>query len=341
MRLDGLRGLAACMISLVFHARILFSRTDNPLDEIPGLGWFQSWGWSMVDLFFVLSGFVFAHCYLDGWRLRAGTTIASFALSRFARLWPLHVVTLGLALLILHGTPEATLANALQSLMMLHVFLDKPTQTLNGPAWSLSVEVICYAVFILAAAGGGRALRICVGAAILFGIWSVFALEGSAALIGRGLMGFFVGVLLQRYLSRTDAIPTQVLVCMTLLPLFVVPQGSWLLLTSLAAWPAAILLALRSRILEARPMVWLGDRSYTIYLVHVPIYMVGSAYLYDYRDMGWPGLLVVALAVWGLILVVADLFYRTIEKPSQRALLRWSRTRGTQVSPLVPTHGTK
>ena len=137
LRLDGLRGLAACFISFVFHLRILFSQESNPLNGVPGLGWFQHWGWSMVDLFFVLSGFVFAHCYLDGWRLRAGTTISSFALSRFARLWPLHAVSLACIILILRDAPETTVANAMTSLAMLHVFLPAPTQTLNGPAWSL------------------------------------------------------------------------------------------------------------------------------------------------------------------------------------------------------------
>lgn len=343
LRLDGLRGVAAGVISFIFHARILFGRTENPLSDIPGLGWFQLWGWSMVDLFFVLSGFVFAHCYLDGWRLRAGTTISSFALSRFARLWPLHVVTLGLAFSILHDTPQATLANAMTSLAMLHVFLAEPTQTLNGPAWSLSVEAICYAVFIVAAVAGGRSLRASTVAAILFGIGSILALEGSAVLIGRGLLGFFSGVLLRRYLLCADPIPTPVLIGMAGLPFLVVPQGAWLLLTSLIAWPAAILLALRCRFLAMRPMVWLGDRSYTIYLVHVPIYMVVSAFLGGDSAIGWAGLLMVAIAVWSAIILVADLFYRYLEKPCQKALLRRFAGRGGEASEpqFVPTLGTR
>lgn len=322
LRLDGLRGLAACIISFVFHARLMFGQGPNPLDDIPGLGWFQHWGWSMVDLFFVLSGFVFAHCYLDGWRLRAGTTISSFALTRFARLWPLHVLSLGFIILILRQAPETTVANALTSLAMLHVFLPDPTNTLNGPAWSLSVEVLCYALFIAAAAAGGRVLRASAAAAILFGAYCIFAFGVWDALVGRGLLGFFCGVLLRRYVKSADPIPSPVLAIAAALPFAVVPDGAALIVTTLVAWPAVILLALRIRAMEVRPMIWLGDRSYTIYLVHVPIYYLAFGLFSGLLETDRAIWLAATFAVWGVILLVADLFYRYIEKPSQKAILQ-------------------
>ncbi|MBK6413320.1 acyltransferase [Sphingopyxis sp.] len=327
MRLDGLRGLAACFISFVFHLRILFSQESNPLNGVPGLGWFQHWGWSMVDLFFVLSGFVFAHCYLDGWRLRAGTTISSFALSRFARLWPLHAVSLACIILILRDAPETTVANAMTSLAMLHVFLPAPTQTLNGPAWSLSVEVFCYAVFILAATAGARALRVSAVVAIFAGTYCIFALGAWEALIGRGLLGFFCGVILRRYVKFADPIPGAVLIVPAALPFVIVPEGAWLILTSVVAWPATILLALRTKVLESRVMIWFGDRSYSIYLIHVPVYLLAATAVSQLGELGRTGSMVATIMVWILILLIADLFYRHLEMPSQKAILQWFRKR--------------
>lgn len=321
LRLDGLRGVAACIVSFLFHARMLFGSVQNPFDGVPGFGWFQQWGWSAVDLFFVLSGFVFAHCYLDDWRLRAGTTISSFALSRFARLWPLHAVVLGFTVVILHQLPQTNLSNVLASLAMLQVFLADPTQTLNGPAWSLSVEVLCYGLFILAAAAGARVLQASAAVAILIGAGCIFAFGVWDALVARGFLGFFCGVFLRRHMHHADRMPGATLAVFAALPFIIVPDGGWLVLTTLVAWPAAILLALRVPVLEARPMVWLGDRSYTIYLVHMPVYLLSLALFSGISGMDRTAWLAATLATWGVILLVADLLYRNLERPSQRAIL--------------------
>lgn len=340
LRLDGLRGLAACIVGFVFHAWAMFASGENPLDRIWGLGWFQGWGWSAVDLFFVLSGFVFAHCYLDGWRLRAGTTISSFALSRFARLWPLHASILGFVLLMLHRLPEANLTSALASLAMMQVFLPDPTQTLNGPAWSLSVEVLCYVVFIFAAVAGPRVLQASAGIAVVVGAYCIFAFGIWDALIARGFLGFFCGVILRRYARFADPIPTLALTAIAALPFVIRPDGGWLILTTLVAWPAAILLALRIPALESRPMIWLGDRSYTIYLVHMPVYLLAFTLFSGVSGMDPMTLLAALLATWGVILLVADGLYRYIERPSQKAILsRFGNKRDAHKSPMCLATG--
>ncbi len=318
--LDGLRGIAACALAFVFHARLILTSSTNPFAGVPGLDWLQLYGWAMVDLFFVLSGFVFAHCYLDGWRMRRGVSGPSFVVARLARLWPLHLVTLAFAALLLRELDSTTPANIVISALFGQVFLEEPTNTLNGPAWSLSVEMICYGIFACAAFAGGRWLRATCIIALAVGIASI-AVYGGGALIGRGLAGFFIGVIICRLLDRTARIPTWMLIACLCLAFVVPPRGSALIVTLCLAWPAAILLALRSRLLGTRVFTWIGDRSYTIYLVHVPIYLTAQAAVGERIGQSMLLTLTTLLMCWIVILVISNTLYRSFERPAQRAIL--------------------
>lgn len=58
-RLDALRGLAAMGV-VVYH---MASWPHLHPVLIWPFHWLFGWGWTLVDLFFVLSGYVFAHVY--------------------------------------------------------------------------------------------------------------------------------------------------------------------------------------------------------------------------------------------------------------------------------------
>jgi peptidoglycan/LPS O-acetylase OafA/YrhL len=101
-QIDALRGVAALLVSLVFHIHYVIGiyRT-GPLDGLPFFTWVHDFGWTMVDLFFVVSGFVFSHVYLEGASLKQGVSFRSFMLARIARLYPLHLATLAATAAIL------------------------------------------------------------------------------------------------------------------------------------------------------------------------------------------------------------------------------------------------
>ncbi|WP_338242364.1 acyltransferase family protein [Aurantiacibacter hainanensis] len=323
--LDGLRGIAAVVVGLIFHARMIYDPGSDPFARVLPIGWFQVYGWSLVDLFFTLSGFIFAHCYLEGARMRSTVTAGDFLVARIARLWPLHLATLAYVAFVSRGWPETTVENIALSAMFAHVFLENSTDVLNGPAWSLSVEAICYAVFALAAFAGGRWLQGITIAAILAGVISIWVFGVWEALIGRGLAGFFIGVLLCRSLPVLARVPTPALLLGVLLPFVFPPEGRALIATVAVAWPCAILLALRTPALGGRLFTWLGDRSYAIYLVHVPVYLVAKNLIGD-ANAGSPGLSMLALlACWIAILAIANTLYRILERPAQRAILEFYR----------------
>jgi peptidoglycan/LPS O-acetylase OafA/YrhL len=114
---------------------------------------FLSVGYSSVCFFFLLSGYILATVYL-----RAEKTIVprSFYVARFARIYPLYIVS------VLADAPFAVLARVaeygvrvatervfvlvLSSAVMMQMWLPLVT-TVNIPSWSLAIEAVFYLSF--------------------------------------------------------------------------------------------------------------------------------------------------------------------------------------------------
>ena len=96
--LDGVRGLAILLV-IAFHARVVFGSTA----EIPYLGFrLLGLGWSGVDLFFVLSGFLITGILLDS--CESPTYFRTFYLRRVLRIFPLYFAYLFLILVVARFT---------------------------------------------------------------------------------------------------------------------------------------------------------------------------------------------------------------------------------------------
>lgn len=109
-----------------------------------------------VDLFFVLSGFVMGHIYIQ--KIAGGSfSYKSFLWKRFARLYPVFLATtLGyIILLVLDPKNQGQLADRLNGFdlfvnaAMLQAFNLTERLTLNYPSWSISAEMFAYLLFPL------------------------------------------------------------------------------------------------------------------------------------------------------------------------------------------------
>ena len=131
-QLDGLRGFAALVIML-YHTAMVF-RTAGPFVR----------GYLLVDLFFLLSGFVLA--VSTERKLNAGIGAFAFTRARFVRLWPLVAVGAGVAAAwaIWSGRSPVEIALALAlDVAMLPVLTGRgPFYRLNGPQWTLFWELV-------------------------------------------------------------------------------------------------------------------------------------------------------------------------------------------------------
>ena len=115
---------------------------------------FYAHGHLAVEYFWIVSGFVFAHVYLADTQARG-----RFWLARFARLWPLHLLTLAVVALLQaaywaqHGTHFVFGPNDwthfVLNLGLAHFWGFEKGMSFNGPSWSLSVEILAYAAFWL------------------------------------------------------------------------------------------------------------------------------------------------------------------------------------------------
>jgi len=326
-QIDALRGIAALLVSLVFHVHYVLGQfRTGPLDGLPVFTWLHDYGWTMVDLFFLISGFVFSHVYLSEAGLRGGVTFRKFMLARLARLYPLHLATLlACAAILWFGRPatwdtvRADLYHFVLNLLFLQESGLNADYSFNYPSWSISVEMICYVAFIAAALRGPRLFQRAAITLMFIGAMMTMAGDSVGAHIGRGLFGFFAGHFVWQNRERLARVPAPVLVAVALAALLVpstgaLSRGTFLCMT---AWPALLVLALRTQALCSAPFRWLGDRSYSIYMLHAPVYASINVFVFNGQPVDralWP--LVsggAALAILGL----AHVSFLYLEHPAR------------------------
>lgn len=146
--LDPLRAFAALSV-LAFHLVVL---ADLPIPTWYPVAWFRI-GLFGVDLFFAISGAVILFSLAELER-RHGTGLRrAFAWRRAARIVPLYLLT-GTAFMLL-AKPDILLRADVVQVVIAHLFFVQnlfPSThgVINGPSWTLGVEMQFYLVVLLA-----------------------------------------------------------------------------------------------------------------------------------------------------------------------------------------------
>lgn len=115
---------------------------------------FYEYGFIGVHVFYTISGFVFAHIYLNN---ENKINYKNFFLNRFSRLYPLHFATLILVTLIqifsylkFHNF-QIVLINDFYHFVLNLLFISswgfEQGHSFNAPIWSVSVEIGIYIIF--------------------------------------------------------------------------------------------------------------------------------------------------------------------------------------------------
>jgi len=264
--LTALRGIAAMGV-LAFHA-------GAPMP-----------GYLCVDLFFMLSGFVLMHAYGERFATSvSGTGYRTFLRARLARIYPVHLLTI-LLLLPLYGHGPSFSGLALVHNLLL---TQAPWYgaSWNVGAWSISAEWHAYLIFpFLAVMIGARSRIATIGIGFLcLGIVSVaVSVAGSAniaytpAVFLRCLPEFIIGMVLYRLYRQDWLFPLlrrdrSFLAAAAAVAVLGCVKGTdtailWIFPILLIA--AAANQSRGSRILNSRPLRYLGKISYSLYMVQM------------------------------------------------------------------------
>jgi peptidoglycan/LPS O-acetylase OafA/YrhL len=165
--IEVLRFISALSV-VFFHYKVTFAWGAGFVDyktlsiNLPGynsLSFLYNYGFYGVQIFFIISGFVFAHVYLKN---ENDITAKFFFINRFARLYPLHLLTLFIFVLyyfIDQSFVEIHFNSSTGSYLdIYHFFLNiffihswgfEKGWSFNSPSWSISVEVAVYLSFFI------------------------------------------------------------------------------------------------------------------------------------------------------------------------------------------------
>ncbi|MGC5345216.1 acyltransferase family protein [Streptomyces sp. DT171] len=354
--LTGMRFVAAVMV-FFFHSSLT---TEPPLNPFSGTASdiyhsvFTKTGWIGVSFFFILSGFVLTYS------AKADDTPRRFMRRRLVKLYPNHVVSWALAMVLFAGA-TATWRQWLPNLLLVQTWIPRYDTflSINPPSWSLSCEVIFYLSFPLlhrwikkidparlwAWAAGVVAVVTLIPAVAYVALpdgtmsngfpvsdwqyWVVYMLPPVRTL------EFVLGILMARIVLSGRWINLRLLPAAALLVVgyAVANVVPWLFsLNAAALIPLALLipaaattdLSGRRSPFRGRVMLWLGEVSFAFYMVH-GVVMIYFRSLLGYTELySTPvGIGVIALYM-GLSLAVAWLLHTVVETPMMR---RFSRPR--------------
>jgi peptidoglycan/LPS O-acetylase OafA/YrhL len=311
--LDALRALAVALV-VVDHATGRFAGG--------GVG---------VAVFFVLSGYLITSLLLRERERHGRIHLGLFYLRRALRLWPALLAMLA-ACVVLHASWRAALVAG--------TYLTDVANALGkseypfGHTWSLGVEEQFYLVWPLAlivVARWRRAMLTVLGAAALASVvgcamWTAHSLRATGE-VGIGIFnplwqahGLLIGCALAvvggswrlRRPGVGSGLAAVAVVAVAFAATLTVSRH-WALWWNVAAELCAVLAIVGLRDVRTgpftwRPAVWLGERSYAVYLWHLPLILLITA-----RHVPAGAALAVVLA-----LVAAEVSARYVEAPFLR-----------------------
>jgi peptidoglycan/LPS O-acetylase OafA/YrhL len=326
--LDGLRGVAALLVMLSHFNLVVPRFLHGTVDDSGHAG---------VMIFFILSGFLMGLLYLG--KPPSGHAVVQFLVRRGARIIPLYLAVILACVVVAAIGPSRAWVYSLASpeTLLSHLLLIRG----EGVLWTVPVEIQFYLLvpliwFIYRKAPRATIIGLVVAIAAIY-LARLAYVPPDQSVVGRLMVGlpyFLAGLVLSRCITpsaggrRWDVLFVAAAGSMLLLYPNLVPQA---LLGGVEYWvnPLSLLLAalmlaatlrshLAERTLGSRPLRFLGQVSYGIYLLHFLV--ISNLIRFTPLHPKAYALFALSLAV---VIAVAMLAHILIERPARDAINRW------------------
>lgn len=343
-----MRGVAALYVVL-FHAFFLYALV-GPAGFHATNPHLLNYGWIGVDFFFVLSGFLLSLPLLSrAPQIKTGRFWRGYLSKRWLRIAPPYYASLLVVLVMFGNVPYLVRGtrDVIQHAFYVHNFSSTYLLSINPVYWTLAIEFQFYLIlpllaFLFARRRWPAVLGACVATSLAWR-WSTFhpTNAGETFWLSANLLGFLahfaLGVAAARVYAGSWRIPgrsthlaTAALLLFIALPLFLLTapgstiQGhedrlaNVLLRPLVAVGFALFILAVARepnvyrRLMTTRPMVALGEMSYSVYLLHFPLILLLLRRWPESAEHGFALFLGLAVVVG---LAGSAAFYAVAERP--------------------------
>jgi peptidoglycan/LPS O-acetylase OafA/YrhL len=305
---------------------------------------FYRYGFYGVEVFWCISGFIFFWKYAAPLS-RSTLSGGRFFVLRFSRLYPLHFVTLLLvaALQLLYFSrvgqyfiyPNNDWPHFIRQLFIASNWWSRE-ESFNGPIWSVSEEVLVYAVFYFAMRYGRGPVRICAVLATIGLI--VVGTKTSTHPFFYCLMCYFIGCLAAVVYARLgDAGERARAVAGAVIGAFVVMVVAFAAARGIRPMPIVLMLSPSLTLLcamfvrggprSSQLLNMFGSMTYSSYLLHIPLQLI-TMLVMSMLGLSFPFYSPWAfLGYLGVVLVISYGCYVKFEMPAQALLrrrLKWA-----------------